>query len=872
MATTIKGRSGNDTITGTSGSDKLIGGAGNDLLDGGAGSDFINAGSGNDTIVYDEKDYKILGGCGIDTLWFTGTAQSLNLGTHAVSGIEQLWLAGSGSHRVTLTAADITRVSDTDQMTIVGNETNRINPGLGWNFAGLTADGQSQILVNGLAKLTVSLPIFVEGFSGNANIMIGGLTTQREDSVPLDSPLVLSGKLLITDPNAGQGLLLGGPVAINDPKGNLQLSLDPASTGGTTTSYNYVYQTANADVQSLGEGKMLIDSFSVTTIDGSTKRLDFITTGVNDAAVIGDPTNSSLTEDINVGDEGTLIASGRLSIQDIDDGEAIFSTSVTPSTGNLGALALSSDGSYVYSVLNSNVQYLGEGQEKIDSFTIQSIDGTTKTISFTITGTNDLVTIGDATITNVTEDLNVKDGYLSVAGTIPITDVDKDDVISVSVNSSPETLGSLNLTGDGSYVYTVRNEDVQYLKSGEHKVDTFTISSADGVSKEISFTIDGANDMAIIGNPSAGSVTEDSGLVGQNLVAQGTISITDPDHGDAGFSTTVLPVGSTLGTLTLLQNGSYTYAVSNASVQYLNTGQSKAEIFTITATDGTTKNVSFTINGVSDEILGTSGNDTLLGLDGNDIIRGLDGNDSIRGLGGNDYIDGGLGSDTMIGGSGDDTYVVDAPGDIITELPFEGIDKVQSFISYTLSENVENLELLGSTDIDGTGNALANKILGNSARNIITAGEGNDFIDGLGGNDLVFGGDGNDTITCGIAQQGLVYGQSGKDTFLISRPQNFLEIYGGSGTDTFKFTSDFDSSDSRAVIGDFQPVGPSGTIGDILLLRGNPSQYSMRASFQFPASSELIDQDGDTVVTLGGIPFYTELMTTLLNQGNFNFY
>jgi serralysin len=96
----------------------------------------------------------------------------------------------------------------------------------------------------------------------------------------------------------------------------------------------------------------------------------------------------------------------------------------------------------------------------------------------------------------------------------------------------------------------------------------------------------------------------------------------------------------------------------------------------------------------------------------------------------------------MIGGSGDDTYVVDVPGDIITELPSGGTDKVLSFISYTLSENIENLELLGITDIDGTGNDFVNNIIGNFGDNIIESGAGNDTIDGFGGVDQIFAGDG----------------------------------------------------------------------------------------------------------------------------------
>jgi Ca2+-binding RTX toxin-like protein len=51
---------------------------------------------------------------------------------------------------------------------------------------------------------------------------------------------------------------------------------------------------------------------------------------------------------------------------------------------------------------------------------------------------------------------------------------------------------------------------------------------------------------------------------------------------------------------------------------------------------------------------------------------------------------------------------------------------VFSSIDYTLTPNVENLELTGIADLNGTGNALANVLTGNSGLNILTGGAGND--------------------------------------------------------------------------------------------------------------------------------------------------
>ena len=74
----------------------------------------------------------------------------------------------------------------------------------------------------------------------------------------------------------------------------------------------------------------------------------------------------------------------------------------------------------------------------------------------------------------------------------------------------------------------------------------------------------------------------------------------------------------------------------------------------------------------------------------------------------------------MIGGPGNDTYIVDNTGDLVTENDGEGMDAVQSSLTYTLAANVDNLTLTGAAAIDGIGNALDNVLTGNSAVNTLT--------------------------------------------------------------------------------------------------------------------------------------------------------
>lgn len=142
---------------------------------------------------------------------------------------------------------------------------------------------------------------------------------------------------------------------------------------------------------------------------------------------------------------------------------------------------------------------------------------------------------------------------------------------------------------------------------------------------------------------------------------------------------------------------------------------------------------------------GYAGAITFSGSSNADSIWGGSGNDRLDGSSGNDLISGGAGTNTLIGGLGNDTYLIESASDTITELANQGIDSVISSVSYTLSAHVENLTLTGSAAIDGTGNDLANILVGNAGNNRLTGGAGNDKLDGSLGADTLIGGLGNDT-------------------------------------------------------------------------------------------------------------------------------
>ncbi|MBC7837923.1 MAG: putative Ig domain-containing protein [Nitrospiraceae bacterium] len=99
---------------------------------------------------------------------------------------------------------------------------------------------------------------------------------------------------------------------------------------------------------------------------------------------------------------------------------------------------------------------------------------------------------------------------------------------------------------------------------------------------------------------------------------------------------------------------------------------------------------------------------------------------------------------SITGTAGNDTFVIDNVQDTVTEAASQGTDTIQSLVSYTLPNNVENLTLTSYFNVDGTGNLLDNVIIGNSGNNKLI-GSGPDYNGG--GSDTLQGGAGDDSYT-----------------------------------------------------------------------------------------------------------------------------
>ena len=312
-----------------------------------------------------------------------------------------------------------------------------------------------------------------------------------------------------------------------------QLGTYGTFTLGANGAWTYTASNSQTAIQSLGAGQTLADSFTAVSSDGTATKVVTVTiNGTNDVPVIGGTSTGAVTEDAS----SPLTTSGMLTIADVDAGQSTFTVQAS-TTGTYGTFTLGANGAWTYTASNSQtaIQSLGAGQTLADSFTAVSSDGTaTKVVTVTINGTNDAAVIGGTLTGTVTEAGGVANnipGTPTATGTVTATDIDSPAtfVAVSSATSSANGYGKYKLTANGAWTYNLDNLNsaVQALNAGQTLTDKFSVVTADGTSRDVVITINGANDTNT--SPVVSATLVQSLHVGTIAAASSLFSVNDVD-------------------------------------------------------------------------------------------------------------------------------------------------------------------------------------------------------------------------------------------------------------------------------------------------------------------------------------------------------
>jgi VCBS repeat-containing protein len=521
----------------------------------------------------------------------------------------------------------------------------------------------------------------------------------------------------------------------NDGSEKLQVTLNDIPVGATiksgTNTFTSTLGNSSVDISKWdlttlqvkppqdfnGKFDLNVTAIATETVGGSsasnTIKIPVTVIAAPDAAVIGGVDTGRVQEDSHFVN-GQITSGGQLTIKDVDGvNEQAFkaiTASDPASKGIYGSLLMDSSGKWTYTLANSSsiVQDLNTADSKQETFTVQSVDGTTKTITVDVQGLDDPLKIevgrpgtaddqvieGNALVFNVTLGGTTTDktSYaISLAGTATGgTGPDSDYANATYSNGVTYNAATKSLdvpAGVSSFSITVRTIDdmkvepteTVELTLGGVKV-TGTILDNDGATG--GNTIQGRSGVDFFTLNSDGTLTSslngynyfDPGHEGDNAYYHSVAGVlTNPNVGlkndlivSAGDSNDYVDLG--------LSSGNNTVYTGTSLPNQNNTNVSQEQVLKF---DFMSQDVLTTPNGImigdiqtktqpyadtvnlgsgDDKVFSSGGNAMMHGGLGNDELHGGKGIDGLRGGAGDDILTGGAGSDVLRGDSDADTF------------------------------------------------------------------------------------------------------------------------------------------------------------------------------------------------------------------------
>lgn len=322
----------------------------------------------------------------------------------------------------------------------------------------------------------------------------------------------------------------------------------PAAGGqGAANTGSHSATTVNRDGTST-----LADSGFETASDANST--DNIANDASSASVITGDDNGAVIEDTNVSQDA-ISASGVLTATD-NDGQTAFNPTVIQ--GNFGTFTINAQGEWIYSAVNSQeiIQQLADAEQRSESFTVSTIDGSEQTIAINIAGLDDLAEISGTTIGLTVED---SDDEQTAQGELQAIDIDGEDGFQTSNETGQ--FGNFTLEESGAWQYTINNEDIaiQSLGQGETVQETFTVTTKDNQTVDITVDVQGTNDIPIVGDVSLGTILEDAPTGITFSEAQLLSLASDVDVNDTISVVSTSLQDSEQGELTDNGNGTWTF-------------------------------------------------------------------------------------------------------------------------------------------------------------------------------------------------------------------------------------------------------------------------------------------------------------------------
>jgi Ca2+-binding RTX toxin-like protein len=787
----IIGNEGNNLLEGLLGNDNLEGGLGNDRLDGGAGSDKMAGGLGDDYYIVDitdtvatneEGNSYILNGdqaiedfdAGIDTIerWQDDRFIGNDSNGNPVVTTSYRWLQDNIENVILQGQAKVAFGNDLDN-TIVGNSQDNYSDGLSGNDTYVFAKGGGTDTLSFNDDIAAVNTLKIEGYStnevfaqkqgnsvylsfknsndhiwlSNHYVADSATTTNKVDQIVFDSgviwtqadidtlvnraatnraPIINASIPLI---NTSQGTTFSYTIAENvitdpDPWDSLTFKVT-SNTQGSNGQYNPIPAWLTFDP--------VTRTLSGTPPTGTTGIFTFYYWGTD---MYGQGKGTSFTLKVNLPNRAPVVATA-IADQTVTDGKAfsyvISSGAFTDADGDaLTYSATLEDGSALpaWLTFNATTRTLS-GTSPDNSFPlnikITAKDTVNQTASdvFKLTFAVQNLTVNGTTGIDTLYGGSGNDNLTGQAGNDILYGYGGNDTLDGGTGTDTMYGGK----GDDSYIVDV-NTDVINENAGE---------GIDTVKSSVTLTLTNANveNLTLTGTTAINGTgnASNNNLIGNSAVNTLTGGAGD-DILDGGAGNDVLVGGI----------GNDTYIVDSTSDSITEAANEGTDLVQSSVSYTLANNIeNLTLTGTS-VITGTGNtlNNIIIGNSANNTLSGAAGDDRLEGNAGNDTLDGGASNDTLLGGIGDDTYIVDSSSDTIIENAAEGTDSVQSSVTYTLSDNIENLTLTGTGLISGTGNNQNNLLIGNSTVNTLTGGAGDDTLNGGAGNDTLIGGIGND--------------------------------------------------------------------------------------------------------------------------------